>query len=81
MRKPTICIGENEAAVQISFAVTANLISAFVFATWIKLFLFYLYPKYHAVTVQPDLCRTWSKTQIVGFLVHKLISLSMFEVL
>ena len=31
---------------QISFAVTAKLISAFVFATWIEQFLFYLNPKF-----------------------------------
>ena len=33
---------------QISFAVTVKLISAFVFTTWIVLFLFYLYPKFQA---------------------------------
>ena len=33
---------------QISFAVTAKLISAFVFATWIVQFLFYLNPKFQA---------------------------------
>ena len=33
---------------QISFAVTAKLISAFVFATWIAQFLFFLYPKFQA---------------------------------
>ena len=56
MGKPTICIGENKDAdqlrgyreAQISFAVTAKLISAFVFATWIVQFLFYLYPKFQA---------------------------------
>ena len=26
----------------------------------------------YAVTVQPCLCRTWSETQIVGFLMHRL---------
>ena len=29
--------------------------------------------KLHAVTVQPGLCPTWSETQIVGFLMHRLI--------
>ena len=48
--KPTICIGENKGADQlrISFAVTAKLISAFVFATRIVEFLLYLYPKFQA---------------------------------
>ena len=52
MGKPTICIGENKDADQlrgkISFAVTAKLISAFVFATRIVQFLFYLNPKFQA---------------------------------
>ena len=52
MRKPTICIGENKGADQlrsyISFAVTAKLISAFAFATWIVQFLVYLNPKFQA---------------------------------
>ena len=51
MRKTTICIGENKAADQlrgISFAVTAKLISAFVFATWIVQSLFYLNTKFPA---------------------------------
>ena len=42
MGKPTICIGENKDA------VTAKLISAFVFATRIVQFLFYLNPKFQA---------------------------------
>ena len=33
---------------QISFAVTAKLISAFVFATWIVQFLYFLYPEFPA---------------------------------
>ena len=37
-----------KAKAQISFAVTAKLISAFVFATRIVLFLFYLNPKFQA---------------------------------
>ena len=40
MGKPTICICENKDA------VTAKLISAFVFATQIVQFLFYLNPKF-----------------------------------
>ena len=46
MRKPTICIGETKT--HISFAVTAKLISAFVFATRMVQFLFYLNPKFEA---------------------------------
>ena len=46
MGKPTICIGETKT--QISFAVSAKLISAFVFATRIAQFLFYLNPKFQA---------------------------------
>ena len=44
MGKPTICIGENKDADQL----TAKLISAFVFATRIVQFLFYLNPKFQA---------------------------------
>ena len=33
---------------QISFAVTVKLISAFVFATWIEQFLYFLNPKFQA---------------------------------
>ena len=44
MGKPTICICETKA--QISFAVTAKLISAFVFATRIVQFLYFLNPKF-----------------------------------
>ena len=46
MRKPTICICETET--QISFAVTTKLISAFVFATRIVQYLYYLNPKFQA---------------------------------
>ena len=46
MEKPTICIGENKGA--------AKLISAFVFATRIVQFLFYLNPKFEASS--PFLC-------------------------
>ena len=46
MRKPTICIGVNNS--QISFEVTAKLISAFVFATRTVQSLFYLNTKIQA---------------------------------
>ena len=55
MGKPTICIGKNKAADQLrgkreadQFSVNAKLISAFVFATRIVQFLFYLNPKFQA---------------------------------
>ena len=51
MGKPTICICETKGADQLrgySFAVTAKLISAFVFATQIVHFLFFLNPKFQA---------------------------------
>ena len=46
MGKPTICIGENKDADQLRS--NAKLISAFVFATRIVQFLFYLNPKFQA---------------------------------
>ena len=72
IRKPTICIGENKK--QISFAVTAKLISAFVFST-----LCFLNPKVEACTVQfvSDLVGT----QIVGFLTASYISLCEYTFL
>ena len=52
MGKPTICIGENQDADQLrgnrEADLTAKLISAFVFATRIVQFLFYLNPKFQA---------------------------------
>ena len=50
MGKPTICISENKDADQLRgyFTVTAKLISAFVFATRIVQFLFYINPKFQA---------------------------------
>ena len=47
MGKPTICIGENKDADQLR-GYTAKLFSAFVFATLIVQFLFYLNPKFRA---------------------------------
>ena len=47
---------------QISCAVTAQLISTFVFATRIVRFLFFLNPKFLSVTAQAGSCRTWSET-------------------
>ena len=46
LRKPAFCICEKKT--QISFAVTAKLISAFVFATQIVQSLYFLNPKFQA---------------------------------
>ena len=46
VRKPDFCLAKTKA--QISFAVTAKLIIAFVFAIWIVQFLLYLYPEFQA---------------------------------
>ena len=64
MGKPTICIGENKT--QISCAVTAQLISAFV--STIPLLLVSKISSFlpSSMSVQPGLCQTWSETQIVG---------------
>ena len=57
IRKPDFCHAKTKA--QISFAVTAKLISAFVFATRIVHFFFVLNLKFSAsVLVQLDLCQT-----------------------
>ena len=47
MRKPTFCLYK-KTKVQISFAVTAKLISAFVFTTWTAQFFYFLNPKFPA---------------------------------
>ena len=63
---------------QTSYAVTAQLISTFVFVTRIVQFLFYLNPKFQAfnsasLTVQSGWCQTWSETPTVGFIIQRLI--------
>ena len=63
---------------QISFAVTAKLISAFVFATRTVQSLSFLNTKFQASSqflraAQPDLCGTWSETPKTGFLTSRLI--------
>ena len=50
MRKPVFCICENKDADQLR-GVTAKLISAFVFATWIVQSLYYLNPKFQAYSL------------------------------
>ena len=47
VRKPDFCIYA-KTKTQISFAVTAQLVSAFVFATWIVQSLYFLNPKFQA---------------------------------
>ena len=60
---------------QISFAVTAKLISAFVFAIRIVQSLYYLNPKFQASSHRCTavLYRTWSETPKTGFLTTRLI--------
>ena len=48
MGKQTICLGENKGADQLRSAVTAKLISAFVFATRIVQFLYFINPNFPA---------------------------------
>ena len=60
-------------ATQINYEVTAQLISAFVFATYVVQFLFLntrfkVSSKSASVTAQAGLCQTWSEIQIVVFL-------------
>ena len=75
MEKPTICIGENKAADQPCSNCTADQRLCFrSIDSTIPLLLkseisrFWPAPE----TVQASLCRTWSETQIVGFLMHRL---------
>ena len=75
MEKPTICIGENKAADQPCSNCTADQRLCFrSIDSTIPLLLkseisrFWPAPE----TVQAGLCRTWSETQIVGFLMHRL---------
>ena len=72
MRKPMICIGENKSTDQLRadqrlcFRYTDSRIPLLLKS---KISSFYPY----SVTVQAGLCRTWSETQIVGFLMQRLI--------
>ena len=78
LRKPTKCLDAwAKTKAQISFAVTAKLISAIVFATWIVQ-SFFFNPKFQASSLLLD-CKGWFvsdlvRTQIVGFLPHRLKS-------
>ena len=75
MRKPTICMGENKDADQLRGNREADqrLCFRYTDSTFPPLVI----PKFSrswvsSVTVQAGLCWTWSETQIVGFLMHRL---------
>ena len=75
VRKPTICMGENKDADQLRGNREADqrLCFRYMDSTFPPL----LIPKLSrfwvsSVTVQAGLCWTWSETQIVGFLMHRL---------
>ena len=59
MRKPDFAYAKTKA--QISFSVTAQLISVFAFATRIVYFLFYLYPKFQGSSLL-----LWLYTDLFG---------------
>ena len=76
MRKPTICMGENKDADQLRGNREADQRLCFRYTD--STFPPLLIPKFSrfwvsSVTVQAGLCWTWSETQIVGFLMHRLI--------
>ena len=78
--KPTICMGENKDADQLrgNREVDERLCFRYTDSTFPPL----LIPKFSrfwvsSVTVQAGLCWTWSETQIVGFVMHRLIYLSL----
>ena len=75
MRKPTICMGENKDADQLRGNREADQRLCFRYTD--STFPPLLIPKFSrvwvsSVTVQAGLCHTWSETQIVGFLMHRL---------
>ena len=75
MRKPTICICENKDADQLCSNCTADQRLCFRH-TNSTILLLLIYPvssiQLYSVIVQPGLCPTWSETQFVGFLMHRL---------
>ena len=78
MGKPTICIGENKGPDQLRGNREADQRLCFRYSdSTIPLLLkseissFWLF----SVLVQVGLCRTWSETQIFGFVTHRLIFL------
>ena len=81
MGKPTICIGENKGADQLHSNCEADQHLCFRYTDITipplsKSKISSLYPS--SVTVQPGLCWTWSVTQIVGFVMHRLYNEKIF---
>ena len=77
VRKPTICMGENKDADQLRGNRETDQRPCFRYTD--STFPPLLIPKFSrfwvsSVTVQAGLCRTWSETQIAGFLMHRLIT-------
>ena len=77
VRKPDFCMGENKDADQLRGNREADQRLCFRYTD--STFPLLLIPKFSrswvsSVTVQAGLCQTWSETQIVGFLMHRLIS-------
>ena len=75
VRKPTICMGENKDADQLRGNREADQRLCFRYTD--STFPPLLIPKISrfwvsSVTVQAGLCWTWSETQIVGFVMHRL---------
>ena len=78
IRKPTVCICENKDADQLYSNCAADQRLCFRYTdstTPILLKSEISTFKPFSVTVQTGLCRTWSETQIVGFLMRRLISI------
>ena len=76
MGKPTICIGENKGADQLRSNCQADQHLCFHYTDstiprLLKSEISSFLPSF--VTVQPGLYGTWSETQIVGFLIFRLI--------
>ena len=69
------CLCEKKA--QISFAVSAKLISAFVCASRLAEFLFFFNPKFQAssllLSIKVGLCQNWSEILKTDFLSSRLI--------
>ena len=79
MGKPTICICENKDADQLRSNCEGDQRLRFPYMdSAVSLLLISEISSFKpaSVTVQAGLCWTWSKTQIVGFLVHRLIYFS-----
>ena len=70
MKKPALAYAKTK--VQISCAVTAQLISAFVFAIQTVQFLFFLNIKPSSVLVQPGLSQPFLETPVTVFLMWQL---------